>query len=67
MALTRRELDRMTCGEPHPEGEKCDHEALYFHGVCHMESPTWSVYENGVLSVICAECRKNIVSIQVAV
>lgn len=63
MALTRTELDRMQCMTP-----DCDepHGALYFHGRCHPESPTWAWYENGVVTVECAKCEAVIAAVTVA-
>lgn len=63
MALARKDLDRMRCANPDC---KEDHGPLYFHGRCHPESPTWTRYENGVLTIECAECRDVITTVVVA-
>jgi hypothetical protein len=64
--LTREALDEMRCGGGHPDGSACDHSKLYLHGRCHMGSPTWAVYSDGTLTIICATCEKPIAVIAVA-
>lgn len=63
--LYREDLDRAQCGDP-----GCDHtshdEPLFFHGRCHIESPTWTYYHNGYIKVICAVCRQLIAHVAVA-
>lgn len=63
MSLARSDLDQMRCSNP---GCTEDHGPLYFHSRCHPESPTWTHYENGVLTIECAECRTTITTVQVA-
>lgn len=57
---TRKTLDDLKCdccGEEEQE--------IYFHPKCHKEAPTWTVYYGGMLKVICAECEKTVVIIEV--
>jgi hypothetical protein len=63
--LTKTALDRMQCGQP---GCREPHDALYLHGRCHPDSPTWARYENGSVTVECAaaNCGKIIAVIAVA-
>ena len=62
--MTRAQFDGMTC---HAEG--CDHSShdteMYLHPKCHVGSPTWAIYEEGVLNVKCAECDALVVRIAV--
>ena len=59
-ALQKSALERMRCASCDGEGP------LYFGGRCHPSSPTWSFYENGIVRVICATCRRTIADIAVA-
>jgi len=63
--MTRAQFDGMSC---HAEG--CDHSShdteMYLHPRCHVGSPTWAVYEDGVVNVKCAECETLVVRIAVA-
>ena len=65
--LTRAELDGMGCAACQAK-EEHEHEnnGLFLHGRCHVESPTWSFYEDGILTVTCAECDSVIARIAVA-
>ena len=62
--MTRLQLDGMTC-----HAEDCDHSGhdneMYMHPRCHVGSPTWAVYEDGVINVKCAECKTLVVRIAV--
>lgn len=64
MALYREEMDKMRCGEPGCTHE--DHDGLFLHGKCHIESPSWVEYRDGVILVTCATCNKMIAVIAVA-
>lgn len=66
MALGRDRLDTMRCGMEHPDGEPCDHSALYFHSRCHPRYPTWAVYSDGELTIKCAACDQTIAVVAVA-
>jgi len=63
--LTRAQMDPMTCSV-----EGCDHAdhqgGLVMHARCHVESPTWCAYQDGVLTVTCAECDREVARIAVA-
>ena len=67
--LYKEDLDAMHCG--HCEKNAYPHQKLmggpefYFHGRCHITSPTWTSYEDGVLTITCAECKKVIAKIAV--
>lgn len=39
-----------------------DDAIVYIHSDCHIESPTWCSYRNGILSVECSICKKHITS-----
>ena len=61
--LTREYLDEAICSTPGCDEE---HGPLYLHSRCHPEAPTWTLYEDGVLRVECAECREEVAIIRVA-
>lgn len=63
MPLSQRELN-----SPPGTAPGCGHEAddLWFHGKCHLESPTWSRYRDGILTIQCARCERDVVAIHVA-
>ncbi|MDA1195380.1 MAG: hypothetical protein O2894_09375 [Planctomycetota bacterium] len=48
------------CGEVHPD------DSLWFHANCHLASPTWARYAQGVLTIQCARCERDIVALHVA-
>jgi hypothetical protein len=61
--LTRRELDGLSCMTP-----GCDHtthDGLVLFGRCHPRAPTVVQYRNGVVRVMCWECRALIAAIAV--
>lgn len=64
MALYREQLDRMTCQTP--GCNHSSHDGMFFHGRCHVQSPTWAEYKDGNLTVTCAECKSVICVIAVA-
>lgn len=67
MALSQRELNGMTCAMPHEHAaDTCEGGPLYLHGACHIGSPTWAVYDHGLLTITCAECKREIATIYVA-
>ncbi len=61
---TARQLDELQCCMP-----GCDHKShskvLYFHGRCHIQIPSIIVYNKPTLNVRCAECNKEIVSVNI--
>jgi len=63
-ALTREELDKMTCAGCH--GDEHAHGPLFLHARCHMHAGTFASYLNGVLTVTCAKCKKLVAKIAVA-
>jgi len=62
--LTQTEFDQMTCSD-----SSCDHTAhdrqMMIHPKCHVGTPTWCIYENGVMDIRCAECNSLVVRIAV--
>lgn len=64
MALTQKDMDGMGCGH-----EDCDHTShtteLVLHPKCHVGTPTWCSYDNGVIVVRCAECDQMVARIAV--
>ncbi len=39
---------------------------VYYHSQCHGNIPMWVRYEGGVLTVECASCKKEVLSVVVA-
>lgn len=64
MALTRAQLDHMTCGNPDCT-DSHEGDPLFLHSECHPGVPTWAEYENGELKVTCAACGKQVAVIAV--
>lgn len=60
--LTRADLDLMRCAAPDCG---CGGE-LWFHSACHPEIPAWAVYDDGMITLRCAECDTAIAEIVVA-
>lgn len=60
--VTREWLDQQRCADPNCDKE---HEALILRSRCHPSVPTWAGYDNGVVTIFCAKCRKNVVSVAV--
>lgn len=48
------------CGDP-----ACQNGGLFFRSLCHNDVPTWVEYNNGVLTVRCAECDNEIAQVAV--
>ena len=65
MALYREDFDSSECDCPACRETQHTNE-LYFHPRCHPESPTWVRYRGDVLTVECAKCRREVVSVVVA-
>ena len=64
--LYREQLDHMRCGRPGCTHENHGGDAVYLHGRCHMDSPSWVKYEDGVVTVSCSKCKRPIAEIAVA-
>ena len=67
MPLYREDLDRPPrscavpgCGDVHADDD------LWFHAKCHLDSPTWARYRDGVLTIQCARCERDVVALHVA-
>ena len=39
---------------------------MWFHASCHLDSPTWARYRGDVLTIQCARCKRDIVSVVIA-
>lgn len=65
VGLTQADLNKLKCSTP---GCTCSDEPMIFRSRCHIHAPTWSWYdkEDGTMTVICSECEKVIVVVQVA-
>lgn len=60
--VTREEFDQMKCAGC----DNHDHDdEIYLHARCHPQSPTWTFYQDGTMTVECAECRKPIVRVEI--
>ena len=67
MALYKEELDHMHCGIP--ECKSSHGGQMFLHSQCHIKAGTEVSYDpsdGGELLIACAECKKEIVRIQVA-
>ena len=65
MTLHQGDLDHMGCdgcGKKHPPGGM----PLFFHGKCHLDAPSWVMYQDGVLHVACAQCGETVAEVAVA-
>lgn len=68
--LYKEDLDAMSCtmcekDNTFPHQKLTGGNEFYFHGRCHIESPTWVQYEKGCLTISCATCKKKIAEIAV--
>lgn len=63
--LTISDLERATCS---CGGEDCDNNVVFFHSKCHPEAASEVSYTkgDGYLVVKCAECKKLVAEIAVA-
>ena len=68
MPLYREDLDhpRIACAVPGCRDTHSHGEDLWIHPSCHLDSPTWVRYRGDVLTVQCARCDRDIVSLVVA-
>lgn len=60
--LYKGDLDNMQCDACGDSGV----EKLYLHPRCHLRSPLWVEYSDGIITATCAECGKHVTSIAVA-
>lgn len=65
MALYREDFEQAECDCPACRETQQSSE-LYFHPACHPESPTWVRFRGDVLTVECAKCRREVVSVVIA-
>ncbi len=65
MALYREDLEQTGCGCPACRETQHTSE-MYFHPHCHPGSPTWVHFRGDVLTVECAKCRREVVTVVVA-
>lgn len=65
--LYREDLDRPSavCAAPGCNTTPAD-EDLWIHPTCHLDSPTWVRYRGDVLTVQCARCERDVLSLVVA-
>lgn len=63
--LTRAILDHVRCGIPDCTSEH-EGEPIYLHGRCHMGAGNEVEYLDGVLSIRCVRCKKEVGRIKVA-
>lgn len=61
--LTRRDLDGLRCHKPCCADKQ--HLPIVFHSFCHPADPTWTNYQNGILTIFCAVCDASIIEISV--
>lgn len=63
--LTQVDFSTMGCHEP-----GCDHTShegpMFIHPACHKGTPTFVSYEDGVITITCAECENLVARIEVA-
>ncbi len=64
--VTRVILDAETCADPDCQAPHGTKTPLFLHGACHPTVPTWAVYEDGVMTMRCAECDTFVMSFLVA-
>lgn len=63
MALTQKELERMSCDMPECT-EK--HGVFHIHPKCHFYANLAASYENGVLSIVCSDCTEPVMQFAIA-
>jgi hypothetical protein len=63
--LYREDLEDLQLkGCSNPECD-CSEGPLFMHAKCHPQSTTWTYFDEGLLTVICAECRELIMQVSV--
>jgi len=65
MILYREDFERETCAVPGCDCTAHDTE-MYIHARCHPDAPTWTIYSDGALRVVCVECERPICEVSVA-
>jgi hypothetical protein len=63
------DLDKMPCaveGCPHNGEHAVEYGPMILHAKCHPTSPTWTMYHDQVMIVVCAECNTEVAQIAVA-
>ncbi len=67
MPIYREDLERppICCGVPGCNKTHED-EDMWIHPSCHVDSPTWVRYRGDVMTIQCARCERDIVSVVVA-
>lgn len=78
MPLYRDDLDAPPTPRPHGDASTGDVSRgdvsrsvastgdLWFHAKCHLDSPTWARYRDGVLTIQCARCERDVVALAIA-
>lgn len=66
MPLSQDVLDTLTCQIPGCDHNHASGRGLVLLAVCHPEAGLRAVYENGVLTLRCFECREFVLDVQVA-
>ena len=61
----REDFDRLECACPACRATQRSGE-MYLHPRCHPASPTWVRCRGDVLTVECAECRREVVTLVIA-
>jgi hypothetical protein len=51
-----------TCANGAEHGER--HERVYLHPRCHPGAGLWAYYEDNALTVICKQCRQEVLSVE---
>lgn len=64
--LYREDMDTRGCEQPGCDCGQGGGGLLYLHSSCHPSSPTWTRYLDGVLTIVCDECEKEVASFVVA-
>jgi hypothetical protein len=62
MPLFKEDLDQMQCECGRPGRE----DPLFIHSQCHIKWPTWLDYFDGILTLRCSKCNREILQITVA-
>lgn len=68
-AATREDFDRLAvqgCDACDGNDADCDHSELFLHPRCHIDSPTWTSYKDGVLTIRCVKCDGEVARVKVA-
>ena len=58
----RAEFGLVTCGCDTPG---CGHEAAWLHARCHPGAGLWACYHDGRLLLICLECRRHVLTVEI--